>query len=167
MKSATLNYKLRSREDSESNETSEESSEDEKDLESSEDEESKEEYENSSNSSDEISDTEQEDNSKHTKRRKKLKSKSTKARPFIKGSKKEKLFINIANTRYSAIKESGKELGFKITYKDEKDWDIMWHDCGITPDKLSRLQDYQRINHFPGMYILSRKNYLAINLMKM
>jgi len=77
------------------------------------------------------------------------------------------LFINVASTRYPIIRKSAKELGFKATYKEEKDWDIIWYDCGVTPENLSKLQDYQRINHFPGMYILARKNYLAINLMKM
>ena len=78
-------------------------------------------------------------------------------RKVIKGTKREKLFINVANTRYPVIKEAAKELGFKVTYKEDKDWDLIWYDWGITPDKLSKLHDYQRINHFPGMYILSRK----------
>jgi tubulin polyglutamylase TTLL6/13 len=29
------------------------------------------------------------------------------------------------------------------------------------------MRNYQRINHFPGMYSLARKNYLGRNLMKM
>lgn len=37
----------------------------------------------------------------------------------------------------------------------------------VTVDQVSRMQPYQKINHFPGMYALARKNYLGRNLMKM
>lgn len=60
-----------------------------------------------------------------------------------------------------------KKLGFKPTWDDKKDWDLVWHDGGVTADKVIRLMDYQRINHFPGMYALARKNHLAQNLEKM
>jgi tubulin polyglutamylase TTLL6/13 len=42
--------------------------------------------------------------------------------------KKETLFINVANTRYPIIKEAAKGLGYRVTYKEEKDWDIIWYD---------------------------------------
>jgi len=29
------------------------------------------------------------------------------------------------------------------------------------------MKPYQKVNHFPGMYTLARKNYLGKNLMKM
>jgi hypothetical protein len=48
--------------------------------------------------------------------------------PPTKVVKKEKLFINVANTRYPIIKEAAKGLGYKVTYKEEKDWDIIWYD---------------------------------------
>ena len=48
------------------------------------------------------------------------------------------------------------------------DWDLYWCDTGgITPEMLSKMQSYQRINHFPGMYQLARKNNLCRNLMRM
>ena len=50
-------------------------------------------------------------------------------------------------------------------YDDPKDeWDILWTDGLIQVDKLYRMKPYQRINHFPGMYALARKNNLARNL---
>ena len=47
------------------------------------------------------------------------------------------------------------------------DYDIFWSDGAIQPDKLQRLKLYQRLNHFPGMYVLARKNYLGKHLNKM
>jgi hypothetical protein len=48
-----------------------------------------------------------------------------------------------------------------------EDWDISWHDLGITADFLTKMQPYQKVNQYPGMYQITRKNYLARNLMKM
>ncbi len=59
-------------------------------------------------------------------------------------------------------------LGFKIT-KDGgcQEWDLMWTDNAVHPETLAKMKHYQKINHFPGMFNLSRKNYLARNLVKM
>lgn len=47
------------------------------------------------------------------------------------------------------------------------DWDLYWTDNAVTPEQLGKMKQYQKINHFPGMFTLSRKNYLARNLTKM
>ena len=47
------------------------------------------------------------------------------------------------------------------------DWDLMWIDTGITTEHFSKLKPYQKINHFPGMRCLARKNNLARNLARM
>ena len=47
------------------------------------------------------------------------------------------------------------------------EWDIFWTDGGVQVDKLYRMKPYQRINHFPGMYALARKDHLARNLQRM
>lgn len=53
-------------------------------------------------------------------------------------------------------------------YQDEKhDWDLYWCDNGVTVDRLYKMKPYQRINHFPGMFALARKDHLARNLNKM
>jgi len=43
----------------------------------------------------------------------------------------------------------------------------VWSDTAINPNNFALLKQYQKINHFPGMQHLSRKNYLAKNLKKM
>ena len=51
--------------------------------------------------------------------------------------------------------------------KDNKNWDLKWVDGAVSVDTLSKLQSHQKINHFPGMNTLSRKNNLAKNMNKM
>ncbi len=61
-----------------------------------------------------------------------------------------------------------KIMGWKLQKSPEGSaWDVMWTDNAVQPEQLSRMQPYQKINHFPGMFSLSRKNYLGRNLMKM
>lgn len=54
----------------------------------------------------------------------------------------------------------------RIIYDDEEgqDWDVLWQDGSIVPSIMMKLEPYQRVNHFPGMYVLARKNNLAKNL---
>jgi tubulin polyglutamylase TTLL6/13 len=46
-------------------------------------------------------------------------------------------------------------------------WDVSIHDGGVTADFLTKMLPYQKINHYPGMYVVTRKNHLARNLMRM
>lgn len=46
-------------------------------------------------------------------------------------------------------------------------WDLSWHDLPVTADFLSKMAPYQKVNQFPGIYVIARKNYLARNLMRM
>ena len=47
------------------------------------------------------------------------------------------------------------------------DWDLVWTDLAPALDRFPKIKPYQRINHFPGMFQIARKNYLARNLKKM
>lgn len=55
----------------------------------------------------------------------------------------------------------------KVYEDDCDDFDIFWSDTGMPPEKLQKLKPYQRLNHFPGMYVLARKNHLGKHLNKM
>ena len=75
------------------------------------------------------------------------------------------------------IRYVGKHLcnmrlsNFKCTDGTEPDelhqWDVLWTDDGVAVDRLYKMKPYQKINHFPGMYTLARKDHLARNLNKM
>ena len=46
------------------------------------------------------------------------------------------------------------------------EFDIMWQDLYIDNTQLKNLKPYQKINHFPAMWQITRKSYLATNLKK-
>lgn len=58
-------------------------------------------------------------------------------------------------------------FGMKPTYDFDAEWDLRWTDNAVQPEVLARMHEHQRINHFPGMYSLARKNHLGKNLMRM
>ena len=61
-----------------------------------------------------------------------------------------------------------KHFGWKKqNASDTMDWDICWTDNAVQPETLTKMELYQKINHFPGMYNLARKNLLGRGLMRM
>jgi len=44
---------------------------------------------------------------------------------------------------------------------------MYWHDSFVSAEKLSGLQPYQRVNHFPAMSGVTRKAHLAESLYRM
>ncbi|CAK64163.1 unnamed protein product (macronuclear) [Paramecium tetraurelia] len=75
----------------------------------------------------------------------------------------------LRDTRYNVVKLVGEKIfKWKLQYEiDENQWDIFWTDASVQSETLGKMQPHQKINHFPGMFSLSRKNHLGKNLMKM
>ena len=44
--------------------------------------------------------------------------------------------LNITNTRYEVIREVATNLNFRLSEDEDDDWDIMWCDGGVLPDRL-------------------------------
>lgn len=66
------------------------------------------------------------------------------------------------------IKYVCRILGWKATRKDDLNhWNVMWLDSTVSPQLLSSMKTYQRVNHFPGMYAIARKSNLCMNLNKL
>ena len=95
-----------------------------------------------------------------------------------------KPILNVAQTDYPIVKKQAKRIfDGRLRYWEEDhegavwrgeggkrlnpEWDFSWHDLTITADYLSKMLPYQRVNQYPGIYVITRKNYLARNLMKM
>lgn len=77
---------------------------------------------------------------------------------------------NLTNSRYTLVNEVVQEVKLQ-PIKDgrgdfEQDWDLFWTDTQIQSIFLCKMKNYQKINHFPGIYTLARKNHLALNLTK-
>jgi len=82
--------------------------------------------------------------------------------------RRKRMLASIANTHYPVVKAVLKEnYHFRLTTDDEADCDIFWWDGGVPAEKLAKMRPYQKINHFPGMYELARKNNLGKNLNRM
>lgn len=70
-----------------------------------------------------------------------------------------------SDCKYPILREIAAEFSFKVSEsEDASDSDIIWHDSSITPDRLSHLTPHQKINHFPGMSGIFRKNTMANHL---
>lgn len=83
--------------------------------------------------------------------------------------KKPRIVCNIGDTEYEVVKHvAQKKMGWYLNDDfSSDDWDIEWTDNSVSPDKLMKMRPYQKINHFPGMYGICKKNYLAWNLNRM
>lgn len=82
--------------------------------------------------------------------------------------RKAKILFFIGLTKYPVVKYVGRKiLDYELTDNPEDSWDVMWTDSAITPDQFACLKLYQKVNHFPGMYSLARKNHLGRHLMRM
>lgn len=80
----------------------------------------------------------------------------------------EGITLNISNTQYPVVSEVANLLGWHISSDpEETDCDIYWQDSAITSETLSQFKGYQRVNHFPGMYAVARKDHLGKNLKAM
>lgn len=78
------------------------------------------------------------------------------------------IYINTSNSQYSVLKSVATSLGWKMDYdSDSENWDVFWTDSAIESEQLFKMHHFQKINHFPGMYVLARKNNLGKGLMKM
>jgi len=79
------------------------------------------------------------------------------------------LLVNVSDTQYPVVRwVAKKHFHWRLSSDPEdSEFDLWWTDGAVQPEKLARMKPYQKINHFPGMYGLARKNYLARNLNKL
>jgi len=75
--------------------------------------------------------------------------------------------INVAGTKYSVVSVAAREIGIVPVEDDSSECNVYWIDTAIPLQKFLELKRFQRINHFPGMGEICRKDSLARNLQKM
>lgn len=87
-----------------------------------------------------------------------------------KGRKKKKKGIitaNVAGTKFEIVRVVIDEMGFIKAPDEDETSNLIWCDAAVQQEKIAELQNYQRINHFPGMGEICRKDFLARNMTKM
>uniref|UniRef100_A0A8C2AD96 Tubulin tyrosine ligase-like family, member 7 n=1 Tax=Cyprinus carpio TaxID=7962 RepID=A0A8C2AD96_CYPCA len=75
--------------------------------------------------------------------------------------------LPVATTVKSIIRIVIEEMIFHKARDDDETANLIWNDSSVQHEKIAELRNYQRINHFPGMGEICRKDCLARNMAKM
>ncbi|XP_030288605.1 tubulin polyglutamylase TTLL7 isoform X1 [Sparus aurata] len=81
--------------------------------------------------------------------------------------KKGTITANVAGTKYEIVRIAINEMDFIKTRDEDETANLIWNDSAVQHEKIAELRNYQRINHFPGMGEICRKDCLARNMSKM
>ncbi|KAG9350889.1 hypothetical protein JZ751_024778 [Albula glossodonta] len=81
--------------------------------------------------------------------------------------KKGTITANVAGTKYEIVRIAIGEMAFLKTRDEDETANLIWNDSAVQHEKIAELRNYQRINHFPGMGEICRKDCLARNMSKM
>ncbi|KAF2896088.1 hypothetical protein ILUMI_10086 [Ignelater luminosus] len=74
--------------------------------------------------------------------------------------------VCLTNCRYDVVRRVISKFGFKEVGETEN-WNLYWTDLSISIERCKEMKRFQRINHFPGMLEICRKDLLARNLNRM
>ncbi|CAH1407877.1 unnamed protein product [Nezara viridula] len=73
-------------------------------------------------------------------------------------------YICTAHCRYDIVRQIASKFGMR---ESQENWNVLWSDYIVTCERIKNLRRYQKINHFPGMAEICRKDLLARNLNRM
>ncbi|XP_053319744.1 tubulin polyglutamylase TTLL13-like [Spea bombifrons] len=71
--------------------------------------------------------------------------------------------INLTNCRYDSVRRAVRRCGMKEV-EDGDEWVVYWSDTSTSLQRIRAMERYQKINHFPGMNAIYRKDLLARNM---
>ncbi|XP_019874887.1 tubulin polyglutamylase TTLL6-like [Aethina tumida] len=83
-----------------------------------------------------------------------------------KKKKNNSVSVCLTNCHYDLVSTTAEIFGYPKVEEDD-DWNLYWTDMFVVFDKYKKMKRYQKINHFPGMSELCRKDLLARNLNRM
>ena len=72
--------------------------------------------------------------------------------------------INSSTHTYNCVVNALKTAGFRLV--SGSGWNLLWTGI-IKPERLKKMNQYQKINHFPGCWHLGRKDNLWRNVFRM
>nr|XP_023419632.1 tubulin polyglutamylase TTLL6 [Cavia porcellus] len=65
-----------------------------------------------------------------------------------------------------AVRRAAQQYGLREGGEDD-DWTLYWTDYSVSLERVMEMKSYQKINHFPGMSEICRKDLLARNMSRM
>ncbi|KDO19674.1 hypothetical protein SPRG_14754 [Saprolegnia parasitica CBS 223.65] len=79
---------------------------------------------------------------------------------------RRKVVVDVSLCRYAIIKRCLKARDFRLVREKNANaaWDIWWSDRGELLKDARRLHAFQKVNHFPSMEDICRKDFLATHL---
>ncbi|CAE1276358.1 TTLL6_13 [Acanthosepion pharaonis] len=80
--------------------------------------------------------------------------------------KKKWMCVCLVNCKYDVVKRMTRKFGFREV-GDNEDWMLYWTDYSVALERVMDMKRYQKINHFPGMNEICRKDLLARNMSRM
>ncbi|KAG5454498.1 Tubulin polyglutamylase ttll7 [Clonorchis sinensis] len=86
----------------------------------------------------------------------------------IRERRKFGIIANLGYSKYELVRRAVIDAGFSVKDEDDlSDAFLVWTDNFLPFERIMRLKPYQRINHFPGMVEICRKDFLAKNFIRM
>lgn len=76
------------------------------------------------------------------------------------------LTICTSNCKYEVVRRVAARYGMREVTEDSN-WNLYWTDLSISIERAKDMKRYQKVNHFPGMTEICRKDLLARNLNRM
>ncbi|XP_075063914.1 tubulin polyglutamylase TTLL13 isoform X2 [Mixophyes fleayi] len=80
-----------------------------------------------------------------------------------KKKKRRTIGINLKNCKYESVRRAARLCGLKEV-GEEEEWTVYWTDCSVSLERVMEMKRFQKINHFPGMSEICRKDLLARNM---
>ncbi|KAM9003009.1 tubulin polyglutamylase TTLL6 [Sarcophilus harrisii] len=77
-----------------------------------------------------------------------------------------KLVINLSSCRYDSVRRAARLYGLREGGEHD-DWTLYWTDFSVSLERVMEMKSHQKINHFPGMSEICRKDLLARNMSRM
>uniref|UniRef100_A0A8C0DR73 Tubulin tyrosine ligase like 6 n=1 Tax=Balaenoptera musculus TaxID=9771 RepID=A0A8C0DR73_BALMU len=68
--------------------------------------------------------------------------------------------------RYESVRRAAQQYGLREGGEND-DWTLYWTDYSVSLERVMEIKSYQKINHFPGMTEICRKDLLARNMSRM
>ncbi|KAK6470150.1 tubulin polyglutamylase ttll6-like [Huso huso] len=100
-----------------------------------------------------------------TVRQRTAKGAATLAKPPARGRRRRKR-DDSGSISQTAMRRAARRYGLREA-GDSDEWTVYWTDCSVSLDRVMEMKRYQKINHFPGMSEICRKDLLARNMNRM